>query len=666
MTWMSALGPWQWLLLGLIPPLIILLYFLKLRRTPLEVPSTYLWTKTIEDLHVNSIWQKLRNSLLLILQLLVVLFLMLSLLRPGCQGDQLEGEHFIFMIDNSASMSATDLPSRTRLEDAKDQIRNMIDRMESDDKGMLISFSNASRVLQSYTKNKSQLKKRLNEIEQSERTTDIREALLAASALANPGRTSSREDARDFQVAEAIEAQLHIFSDGSFPNVDDFSLGNLQAEYHPIGGYETVNNVGITAFSISNDVNLTGKMQAFAQFTNAGLDDRTVNVTLYVDDEVTDARSEVAVSGQGNRAIDFDLTALVANLDTTAKIKLVIEEEDDFMLDNVAYNVVNPPRLAKVLIVTDQNPFLRMGMETERSQKVADISFESRSFLEKSDYEQNAALGLYDLVIYDQCSPKAMPECNTLFFNDKPKSEEWTLSEPLFPTRILDANTTHPVMNSLNLTKLRIANSRTIKGPKATMTLLESTAGPIMAIAPRGGFEDCVVGFPLVEYAESGELIYNTDWGSKLSFPIFLQNVLEVLAGGSRFQAMKTSKPGDLVKIRTPIPTEEVRVTGPGGVNETIKQDRDNVFVFTKSDLSGIYDVDDAKDDLAVKKFAVNLMDVAESRLAVSEKLEIGFEEIQGTEGRVPARNEYWTWLALVALAILLIEWLVYNRRVFI
>ena len=80
--------PWyQWLILGLVPPLILSLYFLKLRRVPLEVPSTYLWTKTVEDMHVNSIWQRLRKNLLLWLQLLVVLMLMLACLRPGCEGE---------------------------------------------------------------------------------------------------------------------------------------------------------------------------------------------------------------------------------------------------------------------------------------------------------------------------------------------------------------------------------------------------------------------------------------------------------------------------------------------------------------------------------------------------------------------------------------------------
>ncbi len=69
-SWAPMLSAWQWVVLAAVPPAIIALYFLKLKRLPLEVPSTYLWHKSIEDLHVNSIWQRLRQSLLLFLQLL--------------------------------------------------------------------------------------------------------------------------------------------------------------------------------------------------------------------------------------------------------------------------------------------------------------------------------------------------------------------------------------------------------------------------------------------------------------------------------------------------------------------------------------------------------------------------------------------------------------------
>src|SRR5919106_5942119 len=101
----NTLTWWQWGLLSLVPPAIIALYFLKLRRQPLEVPSTYLWTKVIEDMHVNSLWQRLRRNLLLFLQLLLVFLAILALLRPGWQGKSLEGQRFIFLVDRSASMS---------------------------------------------------------------------------------------------------------------------------------------------------------------------------------------------------------------------------------------------------------------------------------------------------------------------------------------------------------------------------------------------------------------------------------------------------------------------------------------------------------------------------------------------------------------------------------
>ena len=72
--------------------------FSKLKRHPVEVPSTVLWHKSIEDLHVNSIWQRLRNNLLLWLQLLLILLLAMALFRPNWQGTKLVGERFIFFL----------------------------------------------------------------------------------------------------------------------------------------------------------------------------------------------------------------------------------------------------------------------------------------------------------------------------------------------------------------------------------------------------------------------------------------------------------------------------------------------------------------------------------------------------------------------------------------
>src|SRR5215813_538926 len=116
--WNTPLGLAAWSALAGVPVGIIALYFLKLRRRPVRVPSTLLWRRSLEDLHVNSLFQRLRRNLLLFLQLLVVFLAMLALLAPRVRGLSGAGQRYVLTIDNSASMGSTDV-SPTRLDRAK-------------------------------------------------------------------------------------------------------------------------------------------------------------------------------------------------------------------------------------------------------------------------------------------------------------------------------------------------------------------------------------------------------------------------------------------------------------------------------------------------------------------------------------------------------------------
>ena len=217
MSFLPALFPWQWWLIGAVPVGIVLLYFLKLRREPVEVPSTYLWARTVEDLHVNSLLQRLRRNLLLFLQLLAVLLAIFALLRPGIRGNMTDQDRYVYLLDTSASMSATDVEdAENRFEQARKLIRDRIDTLSDYDEAMLVSFSDRPIVLQAFTSDRGRLRDALKRAELTPHRTDVLGALKAADGLANPKRTSQAGDAQDVQVADEKPAALLIYSDGGF------------------------------------------------------------------------------------------------------------------------------------------------------------------------------------------------------------------------------------------------------------------------------------------------------------------------------------------------------------------------------------------------------------------------------------------------------------------
>ena len=538
--------------------------------------------------------------------------------------------------------------------------------MKSSDNAMIISFSDKSIPVQSYTNSKGILKSKVKSIQQTQRSSDMNEALLAASGLANPGRTSDRTSEIDVQVAEALPATIYIFSDGAVKEVPRFSLGNLTPEYRPIGSQlaEPPPNLGITSFAINDQLEGNGQVQVFARIFNSGIEDQTIGLSLFVGNELADAR-QVTVGGVGFLPINFDLSNFLPGLESAEKIRLQIDESDFYMQDNNAYCVLNPPKQANILVVTDSNRYLEYAM-TAAVNKLANVEFEDRVFLKDDTYKERATLGLYDLVIFDQCVPETMPLCNTVFFGELPPGGKWETLDELETAPIIDSATSDPLMFDVNMGNVNVLSSLVVKGPQGSVPLIESSKGTIMAVGPREGFEDLVVGFPLVVYAEDGDININTDWPKSPGFPFFIQNIVYHLAGASRLNASRNTSPGQAVKLKLAIPEDEIQITGPDGTKTSVKARSDSSFVFSQSDKSGIYQVATKSDSEPKQMFAVNLLDSLESNLEVREELNLGYEKIEATITSIPARKEFWTWIVLLVLLIITIEWYIYNRRIFI
>src|SRR5579872_4623870 len=93
--------------LAALAALIIVQYFLKLRRPARTIPSTFLWQRALADTRANAPWQRLHADPLLMLQLLALLALVLALMRPYVLRAGAAGENIVLVLDASLTTQTT-------------------------------------------------------------------------------------------------------------------------------------------------------------------------------------------------------------------------------------------------------------------------------------------------------------------------------------------------------------------------------------------------------------------------------------------------------------------------------------------------------------------------------------------------------------------------------
>lgn len=654
----NMLSWWQWAILGAVPPAIITLYFLKLKRRPLEVPSTYLWHKSIEDLHVNSIWQRLRRNLLLLLQLLVLLAVILAVLRPHWQAMRISGSRFIFLVDNSASMQATDVKP-TRLEEAKHRVAEVIDQMRSGDAAMLISFSDGARVEQNFTNDRQRLRGALASIKPSLRSTNLSEALKLAAGLVNPTQVSDKST--DAQVAGT---KLFIFSDGRFPAVSDFELGNLEPVFVPIGT-DGPANVAVVAFSIGRHEEKAGQMQAFARLANYGPQPASVLVKLFLDDKPEAINADrLEIPADDSRGVAFDLSGIESGV-----LHIKVETGDQLAADDEAWAVLDPPRRCRVLLVTPGNERLQQALTTKAAADLAELKTVAPDFLATKPYLDGADTGGWDLVIFDRAAPKRMPRANTFFIGSLPP-DGWSAKPTVFNPQIIDAEVSHRLMQWVDLAEIRyVLDGRPLKAPSGNTVLVDSDAGPLLALAPREGFEDLVLGFSLIDErtgpdGKSG-LYPNTNWTSRPSFASFMLNLLSYMGSGHDALNMGGFRPGSTVTIDATDPQAAAEVRLPSGDKMKVSPTPAGKLSFAATDELGVYRI--RSNGKTVHTFAVNMADPAESNIRppANPSIKIGYVEVSGATGWRAGRRDIWRELVLIGLVVSVVEWYIYMRRIY-
>ena len=114
-------GAWIWSLLA-VP--IVVLYLRRIGPRPCSVQTGFLWQRVFAAEGTNSGWLKWRRPVSLFVQLAILLAVVLALCEPSLRTPR----HVVLIVDNSASMNATDAkPSRFHeaIKRAREQVASL-------------------------------------------------------------------------------------------------------------------------------------------------------------------------------------------------------------------------------------------------------------------------------------------------------------------------------------------------------------------------------------------------------------------------------------------------------------------------------------------------------------------------------------------------------------
>jgi Ca-activated chloride channel homolog len=702
-------------LLGLLfVPLVVAMYLLKLRRDRTVVPSTLLWHRLVADVEANAPWQKLRRSLLLLLQLLLVIALALLAARPFLERPAGLARDLVLIVDASASMGATDIVPN-RLESAKDAALAALRDLPAGGKVSVIAAGQTARVMASGTTDLGRVRQAIESIEVTATSGAMDDALALASALA----------------ARSGDAEILIATDAALADVP---TTRVSAPVRVLQVGREQKNQAIVALSVRTDPSGLTK-SAFISVANLALESADRRLEIYGDGALLEARDLRIDGSRRSDVVIDDITQGNTRPIDVIEVRIIAAGEpgegppDQLGVDDRAWAIVPDDDLKQVLLVSDGDPYLEVALS-----HLPNIELYGRA---PKDYDTTTGLEEFELIIFEGFLPRELPTSPVLLVGPPRSGPLGQVTGTLKGPGIGTLSPDEPILNYVDLTTTHIAEARKMVLPDWARVVIPGPAGsPLLYAGERAGIRTAVMAF---EPRKS-------DLPLQVAFPILLANLTGELLGGSGLPVDAVS-PGTPVTLPLPVGAAGLHVQRPDGSGVDLAPGTAGgaSVSFSQTDQLGVYVVSvipgsdpspspsgappptatpsptaaptgspgasgaasagpsaapaptpRPSDPNRVIRFAVDLFDVDESNIAPGQASRLvalgggvaaspapgasGSPSPSGSpaaseeprpsavagggtaEPRPPARDELWAPILLLILLVLCVEWAVYQR----
>ncbi len=623
---MSLVHPVAMLWAALAIPIVIF-YILKIRMRRVPVSTILFWRQIFEEKQPRSIWQKLRHLLSLLVQLAFLLLIVAALAEPIFKWEIREARRIVLIIDNSASMNATDV-APTRLEAAKKAALPLIEGLRFRDEIAVLSAGTQPQVRSGLTGHQSTLREAVTSINPTDGPTRIPEAVALARRL----------------LADQPRKQVIIVSDGGFAEFDAIKAAP-DVTIVPVG--QKTGNVAITRFQVRRSLLDPIGYQILAEVRNAS-------------EQKVETRFELELEGNTIDVIPLDLApgatwtqVFEKTSSDGGRLTAKIVRGDALAVDNTAVAILPKREVIPVTLVTEGNLFLEKVFEANPL-----VNLEVVKSLAKD-------APLRNLTVWHRKVPNPLPPGNHFVIEPREASDLWTVGDVLQSPVVEKQDRTSPLMTHIRLDNVLMPEARQIKFSAKGQALATALGGDPLYYAierPDGKGKVLVLTVDL----EKGDLPLQT------AFPILVANALGWFSGtrGELREALATGAVADIELPRGPgSNASALDLIAPDGKRKSLPVSNGKVTV-GPLDECGVWTLDtpnkpeaksksDAK-AAPVLEIACNLAAKTESDIRLSDALKVvESAKIGAGFGGWPL----WFILALVAGILTVVEWFLYQRR---
>lgn len=449
---------------------VVLLFFLKLRRRRVVVGSALLWERVLEERQHNSLIDKLRKWLSLLLAATIALLIVLSIGRPFL-GSVDDARPIALVLDTSFSMAAVGPSGQTRWERAVAEAEDLIDSLWTPT-GIMIADT-SGRIMTPLADNNDEIRRTLRSM--------------------SPGIGGGR-----FPRFSSGDPDVFFITDGvTTPR-------NMPGTATVVNVFEPADNVGITAFEIQVDPTSPSGYTAFIEVTNFSPGPKEAAIVIAGVGGNRIVRAAVLGPGEAWEEIlsleGFSGGGIQARIAT---------ENDALELDDVAFGYLPARGELDVTLVTPE-PGGALATLLELAPEVR--------LTVSGEFTESVTADVY---VFDRTVPEAAPSRPSLVFGVSPA--EWLppIGGSDDEIQLTSWDDEHPVMRFIPVDDLRIDRAAVV-APGDWNVIAASGNTPLILASPADA--DLRVIALTFDLADS-------DFGFHLGFPILVENTLAWFSG---------------------------------------------------------------------------------------------------------------------------------------